>query len=133
MSYFYTDEDNRKEWAKHWQCNTEVQDLEDKPWRNGELRSLEEGLTRLKEEHFEKAATSYEAATGVLQSSRQTCRGKPEDNLWNSSKKVKHCGRWPQQACTTMFFVIPKNVTSERPIALVPIRICWWEGLRAPE
>ena len=32
-----------------------------------------------------------------------------------------------------MFFLIPKNVTSERPIALVPTLIRWWEALRAPE
>ena len=32
-----------------------------------------------------------------------------------------------------MFFVIPKNVTSERPIALMPTLIRWWEALRAPE
>ena len=35
--------------------------------------------------------------------------------------------------CTTMFFLIPKNVTSERPIALMPTLIRWWEALRAPE
>ena len=29
-------------------------------------------------------------------------------------------GKRPQQACRTMFFLIPKNVTSERPIALMP-------------
>ena len=40
-------EEKRKEWAKHWQCNTEVQDLEDKPWMNEKLRTLEEGLPRL--------------------------------------------------------------------------------------
>ena len=32
-------------------------------------------------------------------------------------EKVEQSGKWPQQACTTMF-LIPKNVTSERPIAL---------------
>ena len=32
-----------------------------------------------------------------------------------------------------MFFLIPKNITSERPIALVPTLIRWWEALRAPE
>ena len=42
-------------------------------------------------------------------------------------------GKWPQQACTTMFFLIPNNVTSERPIALMPTLIRWWEALRAPE
>ena len=32
-----------------------------------------------------------------------------------------------------MFFLIPKNITSERPIALMPTLIRWWEALRAPE
>ena len=32
-----------------------------------------------------------------------------------------------------MFFLIPKNATSERPIALMPTLIRWWEALRAPE
>ena len=32
-----------------------------------------------------------------------------------------------------MFFLIPKNVTSERPIALMPTLIRCWEALRAPE
>ena len=27
---------------------------------------------------------------------------------------VEHCGRWPQQACTNMFFKILKTVASER-------------------
>ena len=44
------------------------------------------------------------------------------------------CGRWPPQACKKMFFLqIPKSVTSERPIALLPTMIRWWEGMRAPE
>ena len=48
-------------------------------------------------------------------------------------EKVKQSRKMPQQACTTMFFLIPKNVTSERPIALMPTLIRWWEALRAPE
>ena len=48
-------------------------------------------------------------------------------------EKVEQSGKWPQQACTTMFFLIPKNVTSERTIALMPTLIRWWEALRAPE
>ena len=32
-------------------------------------------------------------------------------------EKVEQSGKWPQQACTTMFFLIPMHVTSERPIA----------------
>ena len=48
-------------------------------------------------------------------------------------ENVVQTGKWPQQACTTMFFLIPKNVTSERPIALMPMLIRWLEALRAPE
>ena len=32
-----------------------------------------------------------------------------------------------------MFLLIPKNVTSEMPIALMPTLIRWWEAVRAPE
>ena len=37
-----------KEWATHWQCNEEVQNWEDKQWKNEELKKLEEALPRLK-------------------------------------------------------------------------------------
>ena len=42
-------EEKKTEWAEHWQHNTDVQDLKDKPWRNEELKCLEEGMPRLKE------------------------------------------------------------------------------------
>ena len=48
-------------------------------------------------------------------------------------EKVEQSGKWPQQACTTIFFLIPKNVTSDKPIALMPTLIRWWEAMRAPE
>ena len=47
-------------------------------------------------------------------------------------EKVKQSGKWPQQPRTTVFLLIPKNATSERPNALVPTLIRWWEALRAP-
>ena len=43
-------------------------------------------------------------------------------------KSVEQSGRWPQQACTTMFFLIPKNISSERPIALMPMLVRMWEA-----
>ena len=48
---------------------------------------------------------------------------------WEAKRKewAKH---W-QCACTTMFFLIPKNVTSERPIALKPTLIRWWEAFES--
>ena len=48
-------------------------------------------------------------------------------------EKKERCGRSPPQACNTMLFLIPKNVTSEQPIALLPTLVRWWEGLRAPD
>ena len=56
-------EAKRKKWAKHWQCDEDVQNLEDKPWKNEEMRRMEEAL-RLKEE-LEKASRMYKAKTGV--------------------------------------------------------------------
>ena len=47
------------------------------------------------------------------------------------SFKVEQCGRWPQQACTTILSLMSINVTSGRPIALLPTWIRWWEWLRA--
>ena len=35
-------------------------------------------------------------------------------------EEVEQSGKWPQQPCTTVFFLIPKNVRSERPMALMP-------------
>ena len=48
-------------------------------------------------------------------------------------EKLEQSGKWPQQACTTMYFLIRKNVTGERPIALTQTLIRWCEALRAPE
>ena len=110
----------------------------DKPWTKEELKKLEEVLPRLKGCDLEKASTSYQAKTGVgcggfhpkvpLDLTKGT-RGEIVEFL----EKVEQSGKWPQQACSTMFFLIPKNVTSERPIALMPTLIRWWEALRAPE
>ena len=48
-------------------------------------------------------------------------------------EKVEQSGKWPKQACTTMFCLIPETLTSERPIALMPTLIRWWEAQRASE
>ena len=69
------------------------------------------------------------SAQKVLLDVTQETRGDTVEFL----EKVEQSGKWPQQACTTMFFLIPKNVTSERPIAVMPTLIRWWEVVRAPE
>ena len=101
---------------------------------NEELKRLEEALPRLKESHLEEVSRVYKAKTGVgcdgfhpnvpLELTKET-RGEIVEFL----EKVEQSGKWPQQACSTMFFLIPKNVTSERPIALMPTLIRWWEAL----
>ena len=40
-------EAKRTELSKHWQCDVEVQSMQDMPWRNEELRKGEEALSRL--------------------------------------------------------------------------------------
>ena len=39
----------QKRWSKHWQCNDEIQNMHNKPWRNEELKECEEALPRPKE------------------------------------------------------------------------------------
>ena len=118
-------EAERKEWAKHWQRDEEVQNVKDKPWKNEELRKSEKVLPRLKECHLEAVSRLFQAKTGVV------CDGfhpKVPLDLTNETReeivefpeKGSQSGKWPQQACTTMFFLIPKKVTSERPIVLMP-------------
>ena len=48
----------KKNGAKHWQCEEEAQNVEEKPWKNEELRSEEEALQRLKECQIGRSAKS---------------------------------------------------------------------------
>ena len=107
-------------------------------WNNMELRSVEQALPRLTECNLEEVSRLYKAKTGVgcdgfqlkvpLDVTKET-RGEIVQFL----EKAEQSGKWPQQACTTMFFLVRKNVTSERPIALVRTLIRWWEALGVPE
>ena len=105
---------------------------------NEELKNLDEDLPRLKERDLAKAANTYRAKTRVgcdgvhpqvpLDMARET------REVMDILENVEQCGKWPQQACTTMlFFLIREHITSERPIALMPTLIRWWEALREPE
>ena len=108
--------------------------MEEKHWKNEELRSAEEALPRPKECLLEEVSRLKKVGCDgfhpkvPLDLTKET-RGEIVEFL----EKVEQSGKWRQQACTTMFFLIPKNVTSERPIALMPTLVRWWEVLRAPE
>ena len=82
---------------RHWQCGEDVQNMEDKPWKKEELKRMR--------------WLPPKSPPG----SDNTNDGKIVEFL----EKVEQCGRLPQQACITMFFLMPQNVTSERPIALM--------------
>ena len=82
-------------------------------------------MPRLKESDLEQAARFYKARARV------GCGGSHPKVPWDLTReireevvqfleKVERCRKWQQQACTTMFFLIPNSVTSERPIALMP-------------
>ena len=82
----------RKEWAKHWQCDTEVRNLEDKPCRNEELKNLEEDMPRLKESDLEKTAGEDRDAMAFIQSvvGFDTCAY--DDSLMGSPAGGRGCG-----------------------------------------
>ena len=52
-------EEKEREWARHWHCESEAQAMEEKLWRNEELRSFEEGLQKLKEESFQEKVRGH--------------------------------------------------------------------------
>ena len=112
--------------------------LDDKPWKNEGLKKLEEALPSLKECELETCRDCTRRkqewnATVSTQKSPMDLTKVTRGQIVELLEKVDKSGKWPQQVCTTMFFLIPKNVTSERPIALMPTLIRWWEALRALE
>ena len=93
----------------HWQCDEEVQNVEEKAFGKKELKKLEEALPRLKECASEKISRLYKEKTGVgcygfhpqipLDLTNETRR-----EIVESLEKVEQSGKWPRQACTTMLF-----------------------------
>ena len=87
-------EARRKEWAKHWQCDEEVQNVEGKLWKNEELRSVDEALPRLKECHLEEVWRLYKSRKVPLDLIKET-RGEFVELL----EKVEQCGRVAATRC----------------------------------
>ena len=108
-------EEKSKEWTKHWQC------VRLRAWKNEDLRSFE-GMPQLEDESLERTARSYKGATamecgGFHQRFPTTCR--KQRKRGGEVLRVRSSGKWSPQACTMMFFLSPRSVTSERPIAFL--------------
>ena len=97
-------EAKRVEWQKHWHCDEEIQNMQNKPWRNEELKEGEEALPRLKEGDLDKASRLYKAKTGV------GCDGIPPKSPFGFDKRNerRNCrvlreggGEW-QMAATSL-------------------------------
>ena len=118
----------------HWQCDMKVQDLKKhaaekrrvEEFGGGYAEVIGEGSKELQGK--DRSGVRWLSSKVPLDLAKET-RGKVVEFLG----EVLQCGRWPQHACTRMFFLSPKNVTTERPIALMPAMVRWWEALRAPE
>ena len=92
----------RKRKNEHWQCDEEVQNVEEKFWKNEELRNAEEALPRLKECHLEEVSRLYKAKTGVgcdgfqpsvsLDLTKET-----SGEIVEFLEKVEQSGKWPQK------------------------------------
>ena len=42
------------------------------------------------------------------------------ERLLSMLDEMEMAGKWPTNASTTLYFLMPKSITSERPIALLP-------------
>ena len=105
---------------------------------NEELKRLEETLPKLKGSLLEEVSKLYRAKTGVGCDGIHPA-GSPGLDKRDERRVVEILGEggaeW-QMAATILLtdaLLDPKNVTSERPIALTPKLIRWWETLRASE
>ena len=99
-------EAKKTKWSKHGQCDEEIHNMQNKPWRNKELKKSEEALPSLKEGDLDKASRLYKAKTGVgcdgfhpkvpLHLTKETRR-----KVVEFLEKVEQSDKWPQQVCTT--------------------------------
>ena len=60
-------EAKRKEWAKHWQCDEEIQNMQNKPWRNEELKECEEALPGLEEGDCARQKQEWDVTDSIQQ------------------------------------------------------------------
>ena len=81
-------EEQMQDWAKHCQCREEVQDAEDKPWRNEELKKLEKDMPRLLEKELGNAAKTHKEKTGAgCDGFHPRVQEKQEEKWWNSWRR----------------------------------------------
>ena len=84
--------------------------MQNKPWRNEELKKCEEALPRLNAGGLDRTSRMYKAKTGVgcdgchpkvpLDLTKET-RGETVEFL-----EKEQSGKWPKQACTTFFLFL---------------------------
>ena len=53
-----------REWAKHQQCNTEMQDLRDKPWRHEEVNKIEGRAAEVEGRRFREGKEKLTCSDG---------------------------------------------------------------------
>ena len=112
-----------------WKCKNQ----ENKQWKNEELKKLVGTCQGSKKVILQKWQKTYKGCDGFHPDVPLDLAKETRKEVVEFLEKVEQSGKWPQQACTSMFFLIPKNVTSERPILFVVTMIRWWEAPRALE
>ena len=104
----------------------------------GKMRNFGRSAAKVTRVQFGKGVETVQdkGRSGIRRLPPKSSPGFDERNgekSWSSWRRWNTVERWPQQARTTMFFLIPNNVTSGRPIAVMPTLIRWWEAVRAPQ
>ena len=99
----------------HWKVGQPTQDVVDRPWNNGSVQDMEEGLPSVREEGWQRGVTK---APGVG----------PE------GLHLQVLSDWTEELCEEVFvflakmgLTISKHVTSEKPIAVLLTLIRRWK------
>ena len=104
-----------KEWAKHWQCDEEKQNMQNEPWRNEELKECEEALPRLKEDNVSNEALYV---IGLHGSGDKISRFLQD---WEVAKVALSCQKALDMLCQALYEVERRDVVglaSERACRL---------------
>ena len=107
-----------------------------KPWESMELRKQEEALAPPRMGALRKLLRRVRVPqawelTASLRGYRWICRTSAVVE-YSLLHKVEMEGIWSANASTTLFYLTPKHITLERPLALLPTLIRWREWRRAP-
>ena len=126
-------EAKRADWAEVWLVGHPIQTDTPRPWESAPL----EELPPLQLDAFEVAFRQFKVNTGVgcnLLHPKDPLPLGPgaKTVILRFLEAIERSRTWPDHSSVLNYWLIPKSNGKDRPLALLPTLIRWWEFLRYP-